>query len=94
MPVPQEAAFAGLTCLLLLLPLLVLARGYARSRNPRMLLAALAVLAFFATDFFLLLAHLGWVPGAQQTELVEFIGDVVTALLLALTFTLPLGGPA
>lgn len=88
----QEAAFAGLTCLLLLLPLAVLLRAYRRSRNPRMLMATAAVLAFFATDLFLFLAHLGWVPGAAQTELVEFAGDVLTALLLALTFTLRFGG--
>lgn len=89
MPIPQEAAFAGTTCLLLLVPILILLRGYSRSRNPRMLAATFAVAAFFATDLYLFAAHMGWLPGADQTELVEFIGDVVTALLLALAFTLP-----
>ena len=88
----QEVGFAGVTCLLLVVPLAVLLRGYRRSRNPRMLLAGLAVAVFFLTDFFLLLAHLGAVPGAEQTELVEFIGDVGTAALLALAFTLRLPG--
>lgn len=86
----QEATFAGLTCVLLLLPLLVLLRGYARSHNRRMLVAAFAVAAFFCTDLYLLLAHLGWLPGAEQTEWVEFGGDILTAFLLALAFTLRL----
>lgn len=90
----QEAAFAGATCLLLAVPLLVLYRGYARSRNRRMLLAAAAVSVFFLTDFYLLLAHLGWLPGAGQTELVEFVGDVGTAGLLAVAFTWRSGGEA
>lgn len=94
MQLSQEATFAGLTCLLLLVPLVVLLRGYRRSHNPRMLVATFAVAAFFVTDLFLLFAHLGWVPGAEQTELVEFVGDIVTAGLLALTFSLRFGGQA
>jgi hypothetical protein len=90
----QEAVFAGTTCLLLAFPIFILLRGHRRSRNPRMLLAALAVCAFFATDFFLLLAHVGWVPGSDQTELVEFVGDIVTAILLVLAFSLRFGGRA
>lgn len=89
----QEVLFAGATCALLVAPLVVLLRGHARTRNPRMLLAALAVSCFFLTDFYLLLAHLGFAPGADQTELVEFLGDVATAGLLAAAFTLRLGTP-
>lgn len=88
----QEATFAAVTCVLLALPLFILFRGYARSRNPRMLVAGLAVCAFFATDLILLLAHLGWIPGAENTELVEFLGDILTAALLAVAFAMPLGG--
>jgi hypothetical protein len=90
----QEAAFAAVTCALLVIPLVVLFRGYVRRRNPRMLMAAFAVSLFFLTDFYLLLAHLGWLPGAEETELVEFLGDVGTAGMLALTFTLKFGGDA
>ncbi len=57
-----------------------------------MMLAALAVAVFFTTDFVLLLAHIGWLPGAEETELVEFVGDLATAALLALTFTLRFEG--
>ena len=57
-----------------------------------MLLAGLAVGAFFATDLILLLAGLGWIPGSDATEIIEFAGDVVTAGLLAFAFTLPMGG--
>jgi hypothetical protein len=88
----QEAVFAGTTCVLLAFPIVILFRGYSRSRNPRMLMAGLAVSSFFGTDFILLLAHMGWIPGADSTELVEFIGDLLTAALLALTFTMRFGG--
>lgn len=87
MALSQEAVFAGATCVLLAVPLLVLYRGYARSRNTRMLVAALAVTVFFLTDFYLLLAHIGWLSGSEQTELVEFVGDIGTAALLAVAFT-------
>jgi hypothetical protein len=56
-----------------------------------MLMAALAVSAFFATDFILFVAHMGWLHLTGQTELVEFIGDIATASLLAVTFTMRRG---
>jgi hypothetical protein len=72
--------------------MMVLIRGFMRTRNPRMLLALGAVAIFFATDFYLFIAHLGWAPGSSQTELVEFIGDLGTAAMLAITFAVRFRG--
>jgi hypothetical protein len=82
----QEAMFAGTTCVFLLVPLVILARAYLRTRNPRLFWCSVAVGLFFLTDLILLLAHLDIMPGADQTELIEFVGDVGTAALLAIAF--------
>ena len=53
-----------------------------------MLVTAIAISVFFATDFILLLTNLEWIPGAAQTELIEFVGDILTASLLTIAFTM------
>jgi hypothetical protein len=90
MAIGAEVPMSLATALLLLGPAAVLWRAWARTRGRRALLAALALTSFFATDFALASGSaVGLLGGEDAAELVELVGDLVTASLFAAAFLLP-----
>lgn len=98
MSLPSEAPFALVTSLLLLGPLVVFWRAFARTRRVRILWGALGFSVFFGTDLVLFVTSMVGAADSDRTELIEFLGDLFTAACFAAAFLMPVAkaddGPA
>lgn len=83
-----EAWAALLTSVLVAGPALVLWAAFYRKRGRRLAFGALGFTAFFLTDFILFMSHV-FAPERESTDVIEFAGDIVTAVLFAAAFLLP-----
>jgi len=84
-----EAMFALATTIVLLPPTSVVWLAYKRVRSPRLLLAALGFTVFLLAEISVFLDQTGSTPAINETEVVEFIGDAMTAALFAAAFLWP-----
>jgi len=87
-----ESLLALATILIVAGPTFVLAKAYARTRSRRVLLAAAGFAAFICTELVVFVDQFGFTPDVNETEIVEFIGDIVMAACFAVAFLAPAPG--
>jgi hypothetical protein len=87
-----EVVFALVTALFVAGPAFVLWKAYARTRTRRVLFAAIGFTVFLLTEIIVLIDQLGFTPNINETEIVEFVGDIFAAGFFAAAFLLPAAG--
>lgn len=87
-----EAVLALLTSAVVAGPTIVLFRAYLRTRSRRVLMAVAGFATFLTTDLIVLFDQLGFTPSVDETAIVEFVGDVITAVFFAAAFLAPGSG--
>jgi len=89
-----ESLLALATMIVVAGPLFVLAKAYARTHNRRVLLAVAGLAVFFVTEIIVLVDQVGFTPDFNETEIVEFVGDIAMAVCFAAAFLTPAKGEA
>jgi hypothetical protein len=87
-----EVVFALVTSVFVAGPAVVLWKAYARTRTRRVLFAAIGFTVFFVTEFIVLIDQVGFTPSFNETETVEFVGDIIAAACFAIAFLRPAAG--
>ncbi|MHB8632835.1 MAG: hypothetical protein ACYDBQ_02545 [Thermoplasmatota archaeon] len=84
-----EALMATATSIVLMGPTAVLWMSFARVGTRRLLFAALAFSSFLATEFAVLADQWRAPTTSSATEVIELVGDIMTACLFAAAFLWP-----
>lgn len=87
-----EVVFALVTSIIVAGPTIVLWKAYARTRTRRVMFAAIGFTIFLVAEVIVLVDQLGFTPDFNETETVEFVGDILAAACFAAAFLLPAAG--